>query len=53
MRSDIVPGAVFPDIELPDHRGQRRRLSDLQRDHHYLSSETGNPMILILDGVAQ
>jgi len=30
MRSDIVPGAVFPDYELTDHRGTRRRLSDLQ-----------------------
>lgn len=24
MRADIVPGAVFPDYELPDHRGKHR-----------------------------
>jgi len=30
MRSDIVPGAAFPDYELTDHRGTRRRLSELQ-----------------------
>ena len=31
MRSDIVPGAVFPDYELADHRGTRRTLSELQQ----------------------
>jgi len=31
MRPDIVPGAVFPDYELPDHRGKHRTLSELQR----------------------
>ncbi len=30
MRTDIVPGATFPDYELPDHTGHRRRLSELQ-----------------------
>jgi hypothetical protein len=30
MRPDIVPGAVFPDYELSDHRGKHRRLSELQ-----------------------
>lgn len=30
MRADIVPGAVFPDYELTDHAGTRRKLSDLQ-----------------------
>ena len=30
MRSDIVPGAVFPNYELPDQSGTRRRLSELQ-----------------------
>ena len=39
MRSDIVPGAVFPDYQLPDHRGKRRRLSDLQG---------GDPLVLVL-----
>jgi peroxiredoxin len=39
MRSDIVPGGRFPDYELPDHTGERRRLSELQGD---------DPMILTL-----
>src|SRR5207247_5474924 len=39
MRSDIVPGAVFPDYELPDHTAKRRKLSDLQEQH---------PMVLAL-----
>ena len=39
MRSDIVPGAVFPDYELSDHTAKRRKLSDLQGQH---------PMILVL-----
>lgn len=30
MRSDIRPGAVFPDYELPDQSGRRRRLSEIQ-----------------------
>jgi peroxiredoxin len=30
MRSDIVPGAVFPDYELSDHTGKHRKLSELQ-----------------------
>ncbi|UJR83173.1 redoxin domain-containing protein [Sandaracinus amylolyticus] len=39
MRSDIVPGAVFPDYELRDHTGARRRLSGLQGS---------DPMIVVL-----
>jgi peroxiredoxin len=39
MRSDIVPGATFPDYELPDHTGVPRKLSDLQGD---------DPLILTL-----
>jgi peroxiredoxin len=39
MRSDIVPGAAFPDYELPDHTAIRRKLSDLQ---------AGDPMVLVL-----
>jgi len=39
MRSDIVPGGIFPDYELPDHTGARHKLSDLQG---------GDPMILTL-----
>jgi peroxiredoxin len=29
MRADLVPGATFPDLELPDHAGNVRRLSEL------------------------
>ena len=39
MRSDMAPGAIFPDYELPDHRTKRRKLSELQGP---------NPMILVL-----
>ncbi|PYL34527.1 MAG: alkyl hydroperoxide reductase [Verrucomicrobia bacterium] len=39
MRSDIVPGAAFPDYELPDHTTQRRKLSQLQGQY---------PMVLVL-----
>jgi peroxiredoxin len=39
MRGDIQPGAVFPDYELADQTGRKRRLSDLQR---------ANPLILHL-----
>ncbi len=48
MRADIVPGATFPDYELTDHLGATRRLSELQREHPYLRSESGNPMVLVL-----
>ena len=39
MRSNIVIGARFPDYELSDQSGQRRRLSELQGS---------DPMILVL-----
>jgi len=39
MRADIVPSAVFPDYELPDHTNTKRRLSQLQGE---------DPMILTL-----
>jgi peroxiredoxin len=39
MRSDIVPGSVFPDYELPDHEKVPRKLSELQGD---------DPLILTL-----
>ena len=39
MRADIVPGAVFPDYELSDHRGTHRTLSELQG---------GDPLVLVL-----
>ena len=32
MRSDIVPGGIFPDYEPPDHTGKLRKLSELQGD---------------------
>ena len=39
MRKDIVPGATFPDYELPDQSGKHRRLSELQHS---------DPMIIVL-----
>ena len=39
MRPDLLPGAVFPDYQLPDHIGTLRRLSELQGD---------DPLILTL-----
>ena len=39
MRSDIVPGGIFPDYELPDHTGKVRKLSELQGE---------DPLILTL-----
>lgn len=39
MRSDIVPGGSFPDYELRDHGGAKRKLSALQG---------ADPMILVL-----
>ena len=41
MRADIVASAVFPDYELIDHTGKRRKLSDLQGP---------DPMVLGLAG---
>jgi peroxiredoxin len=38
-RADIVAGALFPDYELTDHTGKRRKFSDLQGP---------DPMILVL-----
>ncbi len=39
MRADIVAGAAFPDYELTDHRGTRRKLSALQGD---------DPLVVVL-----
>ena len=39
MRSDMVPGAAFPDYELSDHTGKHRKLSELQG---------GDPMVVVL-----
>jgi hypothetical protein len=30
MRSDMVPGAIFPDYELSDQTAKHRKLSELQ-----------------------
>ena len=43
MRSDIVPGGVFPDYTLPDHTSTVRSLSELQgRDPLILTLARGN-----------
>ena len=39
MRSDIIPGAIFPDYDLADHTGKHRKLSELQGP---------DPMLLVL-----
>jgi peroxiredoxin len=39
MRSDISPGATFPDYELPDQTGTRRKLSKIQGS---------DPMVVVL-----
>jgi peroxiredoxin len=39
MRSDMVPGAIFPDYELSDHTAKHRKLSELQAEQ---------PMVLVL-----
>jgi peroxiredoxin len=39
MRSEMAPGATFPDYELSDHNAKRRRLSELQGQ---------DPMIVVL-----
>ena len=39
MKSDIVPGAKFPDYELSDHTGKHRKLSELQAQ---------DPMVVLL-----
>jgi|HubBroStandDraft_6_1064221.scaffolds.fasta_scaffold00336_22 hypothetical protein len=33
MRSDMVPGAIFPDYELSDHTGKRQKLPKLPGQH--------------------
>ena len=43
MRSDIQPGATFPDYELPDHTDTPRKLSELQgRDPLILTLARGH-----------
>ncbi|GAP54707.1 hypothetical protein AHiyo6_12720 [Arthrobacter sp. Hiyo6] len=35
VRSDIAPGGIFPDYELPDHENVPRRLSELQGEDRW------------------
>jgi len=43
MRSDVVPGAIFPDYELPDHTETVRTLGELQgRDPMVLTLARGH-----------
>ena len=43
MRSDIIPGGIFPDYALPDHTSTVRRLSELQgRDPMIVTLARGN-----------
>ncbi|HEY7176911.1 MAG TPA: redoxin domain-containing protein [Micromonosporaceae bacterium] len=43
MRSDIIPGGIFPDYALPDHTDTVRRLSDVQgRDPLILTLARGH-----------
>ena len=43
MRSDIVPGGVFPDYALPDHTDTVRSLSEVQgRDPMILTLARGH-----------
>jgi peroxiredoxin len=43
VRSDIKPGAIFPDYALPDHSGTKRTLAELQgRDPLILTLARGN-----------
>lgn len=41
MCSDIVPGAVFPDYELPDHTGTLCRFGELQGDDPLILTRAG------------
>jgi peroxiredoxin len=43
MRSDIVPGGIFPDYELPDHTSKLRKLSELQGDDPLILKTTPLP----------
>ena len=45
MRSDIVPGGVFPDYELPDHTETLRKLSEIQGDDPADSHARARPLL--------
>lgn len=64
MRPDIVPGAVFPDYELPHQTGTPRKLSELQGEDpliltlargHYFPKEhsLGNSLHSLMLGAIQ
>jgi hypothetical protein len=38
MRSDIVPGGIFPHYELPDHTGKLRKVSEEHQQHLELAA---------------
>jgi len=38
MRSDLVPGRQFPDLTLPDHRGEKTTLSALAKGYPLILS---------------
>lgn len=52
MRSDILPGARFPDDGLPDHTKVLRRLSDLQSDQTMVVDRTFTDMAGAIDPCA-
>ena len=61
MRSDIVPGKLFPDYEPPDHTRKLRKPSRLQGDDppiltlargHYRRNESRFPLFPVTHGLA-
>ena len=46
MRSDIAPGGIFPDYELPDHTGTPRKLCELQCDDPRSPHARARPLLL-------
>src|SRR5580692_2577743 len=51
MRADIVAGAVFPDFELTDHAGKRRKLSDLQGPDPMVLVDCNNHLWTIIESM--
>jgi hypothetical protein len=45
MRSDIVPGGILPDYELPDHTSKLRKLSELQGRRSAKRSRRNRPNV--------
>lgn len=46
MRSDIVPGGIFPDYPLPDHTGTLRKVSDQGEDPTPIHAKVSNHTIV-------